>query len=98
MDLLKRVAAALDSEAGYDEPQPAKPRQTPTLQQKRLHVLLVLLRKHAAFKKRDAAPSLTLKALDRIIHLLRENLHYFEKQRLELVKASYKEKGSTVRR
>ena len=87
MDLLKRVAAVLDGEAASD-----KPRAPLTLEQKRLHVLLVLLRKHAVSVKKQSGRSLTLKAVERIIHLLRENLHYFEKMRLQMVKSSYEER------
>lgn len=89
MDLLKRVAAALDGEAA--SARPALSLTPLSLEQKRLHVLLMLLRKHAQAVKKQTGRSLTLKAVDRIIHLLRENLHYFEKMRMQMMKAHYQE-------
>lgn len=94
MDFLKRVAAALDGEAesvqGISSVSSiAAVKTAAPLEQKRLHVLLLLLRKHASTLKKQSGKELTLKTLDRIIHLLRENLHYFEKLRLHMVKTNY---------
>lgn len=104
MDFLKRVAAALDGElasGAVGEKQP--PKATPVhikaapLEQKRLHVLLVLLRKHASTLKKQTGRELTLKTLERIIHLLRENLHYFEKLRLQMIKDNFNKNKTTQR-
>lgn len=95
MDFLKRVAAALDGEVASTAPRPKPPM---TLEQKRLRVLLVLLRKHARGVQQESSGQLSLVTLDRLIHLLRENLHYFEKKRLRMVRETYAGKHSIDRR
>lgn len=81
MDMFRRVVEALDGEST-----PAvRPEKQPTAEHKRLHVLLVLLRKYMQQSKQKET-GLPLASLDRIIHLLRANLHYFEKMRLARVR------------
>lgn len=98
MDIFKRVVAALEGEQSSLASTRTAPKAPLSLEQKRLHVLLVLLKKHAQSFKKQTGMALTLKTVDRIIHLLRENLHYFEKMRMQMVKASYEPKRTPTAR
>ncbi|PIV90503.1 hypothetical protein COW46_03295 [Candidatus Gracilibacteria bacterium CG17_big_fil_post_rev_8_21_14_2_50_48_13] len=92
MDMFRRVALALESESET----PQKKTALPAPQNKRLHVLLLLLKKYMQQSKRSD-DGLPLASIDRIIHLLRANLHHFEKMRLAKVREEAKQR-TMVRR